>query len=174
MAKGLKGTLSKLTVRKAFHHAPSFVSPGIHYHPGHVAIRAFKTSTSDAYNGRRLPEIGGVFRSAPEIILAPLAPPSYFANHLAQRMNVHGLFLMVTCCRSPRSTAHWCCGCKPPQRTPCNPAATCCPLGPIQFVLALALLLQTRPTLVRVAGVNDAFVEMSVWFTLLFRLTVTF
>lgn len=41
-----------------------------------------------------LPGIGGVFQSAPEIILVPLAPPSYLANHLARRSNVNRLFLM--------------------------------------------------------------------------------
>lgn len=42
-----------------------------------------------------LPETEGVSRSAPEIILAPLAPPSYFANHLAKRNDVSCLFLLL-------------------------------------------------------------------------------
>lgn len=47
------------------------------------------------YNIGCLPEIEGVSRSAPEIILAPLAPPSYFANHLAKRNDVSCLFLLL-------------------------------------------------------------------------------
>lgn len=49
------------------------------------------------YNIGCLPEIEGVSRSAPEIILAPLAPPSYFANHLAKRNDVSCLFLLLQC-----------------------------------------------------------------------------
>lgn len=52
-----------------------------------------------------LPEIEGVFQSAPEIILAPLAPPSYLANHLARRNNVNGPFLMRLCAEPLRAAA---------------------------------------------------------------------
>lgn len=67
-------------------------------HPLTIDDRASPHEVSNGRELRRniscLPEIGGVFQSAPGIILAPLAPPSYLANHLARPNNVNCLFLI--------------------------------------------------------------------------------